>query len=122
MTRPLPRGGTDLTPRRSAVCSTVSLLLVFRQGADVVDDVPALFFSHALLARGHDARDALRDLPVDFAVSHCRHAFLIRQVGGFATQPRHVRFVAGAGLAMTEHAVTFRAFHEELFAFGNRLR
>src|SRR5688572_7129600 len=74
--------------------SLTSLLFILRERADVVHDVPTLFLSlHALLAGGHDAPDAFRDLPEDFAVSHRRHAFLVCEVCRFPPQPREVRFV-----------------------------
>ena len=95
---------------------------VFRERADVIHHVPALFLVHASLTRGHDAVDAFRDLPEELAVRHLSHAFLVREIGRLSTQPREVCFVARTSLAVTEDAVAFGSFEVKRLSFFDRLR
>ena len=83
--------------------------------------MPAFLVGHFLFPAWHDARDAFRDLPVELAVSHRSHAFLVRQVGRLAMQTWQVRFITGTSFAVTEDAITFRWIEVECLSFLNRL-
>ena len=98
------------------------LLLVFRERAHVVHDVPALFLGHAFLSpAGMIPRDTFRDLPEDLAVSHRCHAFFVRQVGGFATQTSACLLHCLRQSRRDKKCSCPCLFQVELFAFLDRL-
>ena len=90
--------------------------------AHVVHHVPTLCFSlHPSLTCRHDPLDTFRNLPEDFAIRHCRHAFFVREIGRFAAKSRKARFVAGAGFSVTKDAVALFLVEVESFSSLDRL-
>lgn len=98
------------------------LQLFFSERAHVIHHVPTLDFVHPSVTGGHDPRNAFRDLPVDFAVGHRRHAFFVCEIGRLAPQIREIRFVARAGIAMTKDAIALVLFQIERFSSLDRFR